>query len=264
MTRDIVRENMSSYLGTQARKAWSADGDLYGLELELIERYFPAAPAKIIDLGCGAGRTTLGLEARGYEVDAIDLSEDLVEEARSRVRRARISLMDARELDFADATFDAALFSFNGLDCVHPHRERSRVLESIHRVLRPGGIFYYSGHNGIAAWGPRPGDSVRKMVRRNRDMLLAQRRSFDERARYLAYPEQHGGSQILYSVLPATHLRELRGAGFTPLAVYGSRSYRTGPHVVDDRLQGLGHLARMAQISLTCPHVHYVAVRGDH
>lgn len=260
MTRDIVLENMSSYLGTKARKDWSADQDLYPQELAIIERHFPAPPAKVIDLGCGAGRTTLGLEARGFEVDAIDLSTDLVEEAKSRVKRARVQLMDARELDFPDATFDAALFSFNGLDCVHPHRERLRVLESIHRVLRPGGVFYYSGHNGLGAWGPRPGDSLRKLARRNRDMLLAQRRSFEERTRYLAYPEPNG-TQVLYSALPQTHLRELRGAGFEPVAIYGSKSYRKGPHFADESPSGVPHLMQLAKISLLCPHVHYVAIR---
>lgn len=263
MTRDIVRENQNSYAGSQARKDWSADHDLYELEIEIIERHFPAPPAKVIDLGCGAGRTTLGLEARGYDVDAIDLSADLVDEACGRVQNARVQLMDARELGFADASFDAALFSFNGLDCVHPHRERLRVLQSIHRVLRPHGIFYYSGHNGLAAWGPRPGDSLRKLIKRDRDMLLAQRRPFEERSRYLAYPEQGGGTQVLYSALPHTHLRELRAAGFRPVAVYGSRRYRHGPHFVDLETTGLRHAAHLARISLLCPHIHYVAVRDD-
>ena len=260
MTRDIARENITNYLGAQARKDWSADSGLYPVEVDIIGRHFPAAPARVLDMGCGAGRTTIGLEDVGYSVEAFDLSEDLVDEARRRVRRTAVRVMDAREVAFDDASFDAVLFSFNGLDCVYPSAERRRVLLEVSRVLRPGGTFYYSGHNALAAWMPRPGDTVGKFYRRNKAMLRAQQRAFDERGRYLVYPES-SGSQILYSALPHRHLSELRELDFVPRGVYGSRSYRRGPHVleggtVDSSLTFLAHLAR---ISLTCPHLHYVA-----
>ena len=260
MTRDIARENITNYLGAQARKEWGADSGLYPVEVDVIARHFPPPPARVLDMGCGAGRTTIGLEAAGYDVEAFDLSEDLVDEARKRVRQTTVHVMDARELAFPDESFDAVLFSFNGLDCVHPSAERRRVLVEVMRVLRPGGTFYYSGHNAIAAWTPRPGDTLGKLYRRNKAMLLAQRRPFAERGRYLAYPES-SGSQILYSALPHAHLRELREIGFTPRAVYGSRSYRRGPHFLDGRAVdgSLGFHAYLARLAISCPHLHYVA-----
>ncbi|HLL23376.1 MAG TPA: class I SAM-dependent methyltransferase, partial [Kofleriaceae bacterium] len=193
----------------------------------------------------------------------LDLSSDLVEEARHRLVRTPVHLMDARELTFPDASFDAVLFSFNGLDCVYPSRERQRVLREVHRVLKPGGMFYYSGHNLIGAWTPRPGDDVGKLFRRNRDLLRAQRRPFGERDRYLAYPDATG-SQILYSALPHVHLRELRDAHLSPTAVYGSRSYRKGPHYLDrgQVTRGVAWAAYLAKLALTCPHVHYVAQKS--
>jgi len=265
MTRDIARDNIDSYVGAQARKEWTADGDLYPVEVEIIERHFPHPPSRVLDMGCGAGRTTIGLEQRGFEVEALDLSEDLVDEARKRLQHTRVHLMDARELEFADASFDAVLFSFNGLDCVYPSIERRRVLEEVHRVLRPGGIFYYSGHNLIAAWTPRPDDSPSRLFRRNKELLLAQRRPFRERARYLAYPDT-SGSQILYSALPHIHLRELRDVRLEPVAVYGSRSYRRGPHFLDvgavPHGVSLAFIAHLAKLAMTCPHMHYVAQKS--
>lgn len=261
MTRDILRDNIGSYLGDQARKDWGVGSGLFPAETVIIARHFPPAPARILDLGCGGGRTTLALEAAGYDVEAIDLSEDLVDEARRHVRRAHVQLMDARTLAFPDASFDAALFSFNGLDCVHPSRERARVLEEVHRVLKPGAPFYYSGHNGLGAWYPRRGDDLGKFYRRNREMLLAQRSSFEEHGRYLAYPDV-GGAQILYSALPHRHLHELREHGFEPVAVYGSRSYRSGPDLLENAIRdpsGWRTFARLSRLSLQCPHLHYVA-----
>jgi SAM-dependent methyltransferase len=262
MTKDIVRENLDSYLGTEARKEWTADADLYPVEQAIIERHFPPAPANILDIGCGAGRTTIGLESRGYNVEAIDLSADLTDEAQKRVRKSRVQLMDARRLDFPSQSFDAVLFSFNGFDCLHPAIERAPVLEHVLRVLRPGGLFYYSGHNGVGAWAPRPGDTLPKVLKRNKGLLLAQRRQFKERGRYLVYPDPHGG-QVLYSALPHVHLRELRDAGFAPLAVYGSRNYRSGPHYLENGTIVEGWTAALAahvaRLSLSCPHLHYVA-----
>lgn len=258
MSADTNRENVDRYSGDDARKAWSVDDDLYPSELEIIERHFPARPLRVLDIGCGAGRTTIGLERRGFDVEAIDISEDLVDEAAKRLQHSKVSTMDARTLAYPDASFDAVMFSFNGLDCVHPSRERLRVLDEVHRVLRPNGIFYYSGHNGLATWGPRPGDSMRKWLARNRDMVLAQRRSFSERMRYLAYPEI-GGSQVLYSALPITHFRELREHGFALVAVYGSRRYRAGlTEGTTEDPTSIRNAMLLARITLTCPHVHYV------
>lgn len=37
--------------------------------------------AKILDVGCGTGRDTLAFKDKGYQVEAIDYSEELVERA---------------------------------------------------------------------------------------------------------------------------------------------------------------------------------------
>lgn len=264
MTGDIVDLNQQSYQGANAVREWTASTALFPVEAELISRHFPAPPAHLLDIGCGAGRTTLSLEERGYEVEAIDLSEDLVREARNRLKRSRVQVMDARSLSFESQTFDAVLFSFNGLDCLHPTSERLQVLREIHRVLRPGAVFYYSGHNGIAAWFPRPGDSAGKLTRRTRAMLAAQRWTrFSERSKYLAYPGT-GGVQVLYSGIPHMHRADLERSGFELHAVYGSRSYRKGPHLLEEApSNGVRSLLRTGRLVLTCPHLHYIAVRRE-
>lgn len=44
-------------------------------------RYLPKQ-ASILDLGCGSGRDTLAFKNMGYQVNAIDYSQELVEKAR--------------------------------------------------------------------------------------------------------------------------------------------------------------------------------------
>ena len=57
----------------------------YQVEMEslyaLFLRYLPEQ-ALILDLGCGSGRDTLAFKKKGYQVEAIDYSIELVEKAR--------------------------------------------------------------------------------------------------------------------------------------------------------------------------------------
>ena len=57
---------------------------------------------------------------------------------------------DVRTLpEIADASFDLAVFSYNGLDGLS-HGERLLALAEIRRVLAPGGHFIFSAHNRLA------------------------------------------------------------------------------------------------------------------
>ena len=52
----------------------------YG-EIELFKTHFNK-PGKIVDLGCGSGRTSIHLFERGFDVDAIDYSEAMIARAK--------------------------------------------------------------------------------------------------------------------------------------------------------------------------------------
>src|SRR5207245_4449387 len=70
---------------------------------------------RILDLGCGAGRHSIGLAQRGYRVTGLDLSAPLLAEARKAARGAGVKATfvqgDMRRLRFRGA-FDAAISSF--------------------------------------------------------------------------------------------------------------------------------------------------------
>jgi len=101
----------------------------------------------VLDLGVGAGRTTLYLRPLTAGYVGIDYSPAMVAYARARFPEARIELGDARDLSrFGGSSFDAVLFSYMGIDAVD-HEGRLRVLSEVARVLRPGGVFLFSTHN---------------------------------------------------------------------------------------------------------------------
>jgi SAM-dependent methyltransferase len=103
--------------------------------------------ARVLDLGVGAGRTTRHFLGMAADYVGIDYTPEMVAACRAKHPRAQILEGDARDLSrFADGTFDLVSFSFNGIDAVDLEGRR-RVLAEVHRVLRPGGAFFFSTMN---------------------------------------------------------------------------------------------------------------------
>ncbi|BAJ32540.1 MULTISPECIES: class I SAM-dependent methyltransferase [Kitasatospora] len=101
------------------------------------------APGHALDLGCGAGRNALHLAARGFTVDAVDLSPVALAWAAERARAAgatvRLHQGDAFALPAGafEGPYDLVVDS----GCFHhlpPHR-RISYLALLDRVLAPGG-----------------------------------------------------------------------------------------------------------------------------
>ena len=138
------------------RRGWTDHG-----ESVVMERIADAARGRsILDIGVGGGRTVPYLRSLSEDYVAIDYLDELVQLTRSRFPEARVDVGDARELSqFADATIDVAVFSFNGIDGL-AHDDRPMVFRAVARVLRPGGLFVYSTHNlehrlaGSPPWHP--------------------------------------------------------------------------------------------------------------
>ncbi len=106
----------------------------------------------ILDIGCGAGRTTINLYRMGYSnIVGLDVSEPMIAAAKKNAERnnmpIRFYCSDARTLPFPDAAFDSAIFSFNGLMTIQGAGERHKVLTEIARVVKPGGVFIFTTHD---------------------------------------------------------------------------------------------------------------------
>ena len=96
--------------------------------------------ARILDVGCGSGRDTLAFKKKGYQVDAIDYSEELVKKA-SRITGIPIKLKSFYEVDDYEA-YDGIWACASLLHC-----ERTRLKEVIGKLLsalKPNGVLYMS------------------------------------------------------------------------------------------------------------------------
>lgn len=102
---------------------------------------------KVLDIGVGGGRTTFYFAPLAGDYMGIDYAENMVSACERQFPDRKFTVCDVRNMEmFGDGTFDLALFSMNGLDSI-PHEDRLLALREIKRVIKPGGIFFFSAHN---------------------------------------------------------------------------------------------------------------------
>jgi SAM-dependent methyltransferase len=106
--------------------------------LELFQQRLPGG-SSVLDLGCGPGWTSLFLARAGFEVVGLDISERMIEIARTRSEQentpATFVVGDMEEFDLDRHDFDAVLL----FDALHHCPGYPRVLERALEHLRPGG-----------------------------------------------------------------------------------------------------------------------------
>ena len=78
----------------------------------------------------------------------VDYSEEMVQSCGRKFPELEFRVCDASDLSaFSDASFDAIVIAFNGLDCLSSAERRWQCLRECGRVLRAGGVLIFSSHN---------------------------------------------------------------------------------------------------------------------
>ena len=125
---------------------------------------------RVVDLGCGPGRTTLELAARvgpGGETVGVDISAEML--ARGKERAARLGAgnvefvyADAQVQDFGQARFDAAYSRFGVMFFSDP----VAAFANVRRALRPGAALSFVCWQGVSGneWMLIPGAAVAEVT----------------------------------------------------------------------------------------------------
>jgi ubiquinone/menaquinone biosynthesis C-methylase UbiE len=139
--------NLQTYCAPEVASHYAALNYLTPCE-QLLFRTYLEPGLTVLDLGVGGGRTTSYLSRVASRYVGVDYSEAMIQVCKKRFPDLDFVLADASDLSaFADASMDAIVFSFNGLDYVVPDEKRLRCLRECRRVLRPEGVFVFSSHN---------------------------------------------------------------------------------------------------------------------
>jgi ubiquinone/menaquinone biosynthesis C-methylase UbiE len=107
---------------------------------EILGRYLPSEPARVLDVGGGPGAYAEWLAEQGHVVRLVDAASLHVDQALERAQgRFSAVLGDARALDEADGSYDIVLL-LGPLYHLVEREERLTALLEARRVLRPGGL----------------------------------------------------------------------------------------------------------------------------
>jgi ubiquinone/menaquinone biosynthesis C-methylase UbiE len=185
------------------------------VEDDLVGTYMGSG-GRLLDIGCGTGRTTRPFSERGYDVIGIDLSEDMIAFAKNKHRVIDFRVMDACRLEFDDDSFDHIFFSFNGIDGIHPYANRRTCLSEMKRVLRKGGMLIYESHNALC-------------LPKNRELLSIFLRSVFRLGIFAGYRTEKSpsGNLHIYYGIPFVEKARLEKAGFDVLEIRG-KAYSNG------------------------------------
>ncbi len=131
---------------TAERYAKSPVSDEATYQKKLVEtQSFLSPNMRIMEFGCGTGTTAVHHAPHVQHIDAIDISEKMLDIGRGKARDAGIDNITftrgtLAEFNAADASFDAVL----GLNVIHLLPDRAADISEVARILKPGGIFVSS------------------------------------------------------------------------------------------------------------------------
>jgi ubiquinone/menaquinone biosynthesis C-methylase UbiE len=146
--KKIDHINKSSYVKKNILKYYSINKDLWESEKTIFEKYkHYIIDKKILDVGCGGGRTTEHLRKLSKKYIGIDYCQEMIASCKKQYPDLIFLQSDARDMSvFKDHEFDFVIFSGNGIDSID-YNGRIKSLKEISRVLKHEGLFAFSSHN---------------------------------------------------------------------------------------------------------------------
>lgn len=199
----------TQYTNPQVIEAYSTVG-LFPAEEKMIDTYFPAG-STVLDIGCGAGRTTIPLAHKGYQVVGIDLMPKMLDAAKLQAQAHRVQVpfmrMDVVQMPFLAQSFQNVLFAYNGFEQIPGKANRQQALHKIFEVLAPGGCFILTTRSGLGLGRRTFGWSVMALT-------YPYQRFIHPAGRSIEFGDKLWGGQYYHYLNPVRVKKSLREVGF--------------------------------------------------
>ncbi len=143
-----IIERMYDTVAKEYAETFSGEHEKKPKDQEILHRLSQEIGDKkpVWDFGCGPGQTTKYLKDLGIEISGLDLSEKILEQARTIHPEIHFKKGNILELGFENDSI-AGLVAFYAI--VHFTEEQAGIaFREVFRVLQPGGIFLFTYHIG--------------------------------------------------------------------------------------------------------------------
>ena len=112
------------------------------------DKYAPKRPVSLLDLACGTGTMTVEFARRGYDLTGVDISDEMLSEARVKCDAERfphkvlLVRQDMKELELY-GTVDAAICCLDSFNYLTDTKDLARTLAHLHNYIEPGGLLIF-------------------------------------------------------------------------------------------------------------------------
>jgi len=150
MGQDLDKiERTSDALAEEYAETFSGEHHKKPKDQEILRRFSIEIGDKkpVWDFGCGSGQTSKYLKDLGTDISGLDLSEKLLEQARTLHPEITFRKGNMLQLEFDDDSI-AGVVAFYAI--VHFTEEQVEIaFREALRVLQPGGLFLFTYHIGV-------------------------------------------------------------------------------------------------------------------
>ena len=105
---------------------------------------FTSKDKKILDVACGYGRLTIPLFKLGYDIQGIDISPNLIDEAKKQSEKNNLKIKfkigDMQELPYKDNSFDVIICIWSSFCHMLTQIDQIKAIKEMFRILDYGGL----------------------------------------------------------------------------------------------------------------------------
>jgi SAM-dependent methyltransferase len=137
--------------------------------LSLLNKYQPNLES-ILELGCGTGKHALILSEKGYQVDGVDLSDEMISIAHDQRQRLPQNIASNVQFKQGDLRtvrmgkkYDAIVSLFHVMSYQTSNEDLSAAFATAKAHLKPGGVFLFDCWYGPGVLSDRPTTRIKRL-----------------------------------------------------------------------------------------------------
>lgn len=138
---DYLRNLEESNVLHALRKPFTgAETPRYIVEIGTVMSLLPPPPARLLDIGCGTGWTSVLFARTGYEVVGVDIAPDMIRYANEKRQQEQLANLRFQVCDYEEMAFENEFDGVVFYDALHHAIDEALAIRCAYRALKPHGV----------------------------------------------------------------------------------------------------------------------------